>query len=152
MSGSFLENLIPQHITLNKYKIYDVYLLLACILLIILYGNILDYIDKEDVLAYKFYDNCNDCDYWGVTHFIFFLSMGLLYPNRHLKFLLLGGAWEVIEGVAGSVEYGDNKFIKLFGGWGKNKEMIKTNDWWYGRMGDIVFNTFGYTIGSYLVS
>lgn len=151
MSGKLLNALAPQYIKINGFKLYDIYLMIACMLIIISYGTLLEYINKGDVLINKFHNNCNDCDYWGVTHFMFFLGMGILFPNRHLKFLLLGGAWEVVEGLAGSIEYGDNKFVNLFGGWGKSKDGVN-KDWWYGRMGDIVFNTFGYTIGSFIVS
>lgn len=142
----------PLYTNIKGYQVSDVGILVFCVILIVVYGNIIEHLNFNDNLANKFNDNCNDCDYWGVSHFLFFAILGFLYPNHHLRFLIIGGVWEIIEGKIGSVNYGDNSIIHLFGGWGKNKDKKTTNDWWYGRMGDIVFNISGYSIASWLVS
>jgi hypothetical protein len=136
-------------------RVSDAFILIICILVIFVYGQIIEHSNiSQDPLIKKFYTNCNDCDGWGIMHAMFFCMLGYLFPGEHLKFLMIGASWEVIEGMIGRVESGDF-VMNLFGGWGKStKEINPDGDrgWWYGRMGDIVFNTFGYTIGSVLAS
>jgi hypothetical protein len=38
-------------------------------------------VSEADVLLCKFAD-CNGCDYWALTHFLLYLILGYLYPNR----------------------------------------------------------------------
>jgi hypothetical protein len=151
-SDEFIKSWYPLYTKISGYQVSDVGILVFCVILIVMYGNIIEKLGFNDNLANKFYDNCNDCDYWGVTHFLFYAALGLLFPNHHLRFLFLGSMWEIIEGKVGSVNYGDNSIVHLFGGWGKNKIKTTTNDWWYGRMGDIVFNMAGYTVASWIAS
>lgn len=142
----------PLYTEIKGYCISDIGILVFCVIVIIIYGNIIEKLKYNDNLANKFNDDCNDCDYWGITHFMFFAMLGFLFPNHHLRFLIVGAIWELIEGKIGSINYGDNSIIHLFGGWGMNKTNKKTNDWWYGRMGDIVFNMTGYTIASWIAA
>lgn len=140
----------PIYTNIKDVTISDYGLLVMCVITIIIYGQILDRFNYEsDLLTKKFNKGCRDCDYWGVMHFFFFLGLGILFPGHHIRFMSYGILWEFIEGYAGSVQSGKG-LINLFGGWGtKNKNSV-AKDWWYGRMGDIVFNVIGYSVGSYL--
>lgn len=130
-------------------KICEVHVLIICIIVIILYGQVIERVAHAtgpDKLTGKF-AKCDGCDYWGVLHTLFFGLLGFLFPNRHLKYIAIGALWEIIEGYIGCVNSG-SVFINLFGGWGKITKDSPKRDWYYGRMSDVVFNTIGYSIGS----
>jgi hypothetical protein len=139
-------------IIIKGRRIREVHVLIVCVIIIILYGQFLErVVKKPDRLTSKF-AKCNGCDYWGILHTLFFTLLGFLFPNQHLKYLMLGILWEVIEAIIGCVNSGD-VFINLFGGWGvKTKEnSARFGDaWYYGRLSDVFFNTVGYNIGSSL--
>jgi hypothetical protein len=132
-------------------KIPDIGLLVLVVLIIILYGQLVEFLQTPDKLVSKFYENCHSCDYWAITHLSFFFALGLMYPGHHLRFLTYGVIWEGIENSAGRIKLGKNKFVNLFGGWGKKSTNSEESEWWYGRMGDIVWNTIGYSVGSALM-
>ena len=87
-------------------------------------------------------------DFWSVSHLLLFMAFGLVLPNRHVPFFLVGITWEVAEDIISADEttrLGDCKTHD------KSKVMCKfsINDgYWYAKWDDVFFNLIGYTIGS----
>jgi hypothetical protein len=73
-------------------------------------------------------------DYWHIFHFLLYVIIGLLMPNKHLLIFFLSFFWETFEHI--SFKYILNKCNSLI----------------CGRVEDIFLNIIGYTIGSYLTS
>jgi hypothetical protein len=115
----------------------------------------------EDLLAKaKVLDHpiAQKIDGWSVSHLVFFFILGVLFPRRHLQFLLVGYGWEVIETYLGQ---GDIRLsgmrIKLIGENvpqvqpdGSVKYVADDDQYWYGKESDVIMDILGYSIGSYL--
>jgi hypothetical protein len=93
-------------------------------------------------------------DYWSISHLLLFMAFGILEPNNHFKFFMLGVGFEVFEDCLSSDESSqlfeckdpevkDSFFGSIF------CNGIQ-DDFWYGKFDDIWVNLIGYTIGSSL--
>jgi|688.fasta_scaffold272622_3 hypothetical protein len=125
------------------------HVIIICVILIFLYGIIVRKYLKKDILEYKF-GKCTGCDYWAVTHFLFFVLLGYLWPNLLVELAIIGVLWEFIETYLGTRKlklFG--KRIQLIGATDDKGNVIeeKEDQWWYGRVSDIAFNTVGLVIG-----
>ena len=125
------------------------HIIILCIAFIFLYGMLVRKYFKKDILELKF-GKCVGCDYWAVTHFLFFVLLGYLWPKSLAELAILGVLWEFIESYLGT------RKLKLFGrriqliGATDDKGNVveeKEEQWWYGRVSDIAFNTVGLVIG-----
>ncbi len=89
-------------------------------------------------------------DWWSVSHFILYMIIGFLIPEKPVTFLLIGTAFEVIED--GLAADSCTQFINCMEE--KNKKesfMCKfsiNNDYYYMNWSDIFVNLFGYIAGS----
>lgn len=73
-------------------------------------------------------------DYWALSHIMLFFIVTYIYPNRYIFIMLCGILWEIIEYITKILNH---KFdTKL------NLDMGK-EDWWYGRVEDILYNAIG---------
>lgn len=121
-----------------------------CIVIIIVYGILVRNVFKKDILESNF-ASCTGCDYWAVSHLLFFAIIAYLYPDNLLLITILGIIWEFIETFLGTHN------LKIFGrritliGNTDETGNVKNNDnedsWWYGRVTDIAFNLMGVIIG-----
>ena len=92
-------------------------------------------------------------DWWSVSHMIYFAILGWWFPNRFWFFFGFGIVWELIEDFLS--KDADTKLVNCY-----NKEykghFVKTwcngiqDDYWYGKADDILMNTLGFIVGSYL--
>jgi len=94
----------------------------------------------KDILATQFCDNpvFQQIDGWSVTHLVFFMALGFLYPDHYASALVAGIAWEGVEMGIGKAEMMMDG--KKSHGYGKT--------FWYGRGSDIIMDMIGYTMGS----
>ena len=86
-------------------------------------------------------------DYWSLTHFIWYGLSGYLFPECDLIILGCGLVWEGFEHWMGQAR------PAILGGFGDCPENVnaKNNEkWWYGRGSDLIMNTLGFYICSYL--
>ena len=86
-------------------------------------------------------------DGWSMTHLLFYMLIGYLFPNYLLLTTFLGILWELFEHYSG-------KYKPLWlSGWGNCHftDKVKDNEgWWYGKWSDLFINTIGLLIGQYL--
>jgi membrane protein implicated in regulation of membrane protease activity len=129
-----------------------IFLIIVCILLIVIYGQILRKIKSKDHLESNV-AKCTGCDGWGVLHFLFFALMGFVFPTKGVPLMILGIIWELIETVIGQndIRIGGKRFT-LIGETVEKDGEISFDDtrWWYGRTTDIAFNAVGFVIGQSL--
>jgi hypothetical protein len=89
-------------------------------------------------------------DWWSVSHFLLFGLFGLLIPDQHLSFFLLGTSFEVFEDALS----GDNttQLVDCTDCYNKENSLMCrfsiNDDYWYGKWDDIFVNLLGYTVGS----
>lgn len=142
-----MNSTLDYHIMLPKDNFYYLYFVI-CVSIIFLYAryrcfNLQNY---KDPLEKTFYNKFN-IDGWSITHLLFFLFIGYLYPNTFLLSFLFGIIWELFETYIGIYE------PSIFKNWGfcesKNKKIKKK--WWYGKISDPIINSIGFFIGSYLL-
>jgi hypothetical protein len=138
-----------------------VLLYFVCVALIVLYGHILRWTEAEDPLAnFKVIDHpiAQQIDGWSLSHLFFFSVLGLLFPRRHLQFLLIGYGWEVVETHLGQSNVTVSGMrLKLLGERipvrqpdGTVKYVADDNQYWYGKESDVIMDILGYSIGSLL--
>lgn len=126
------------------------HIIIACVVLIFLYGMLVRNYFKKDILELKF-GNCTGCDYWAVTHFLFFVLLGYIWPNLLVELVIIGVLWEFVETFLGTRKlklFG--RRVQLIGSTDENGNVIEDqskDQWWYGRVSDIAFNTVGLVIG-----
>ena len=124
---------------LNEIK-YIVIWQVICAFSIILYGT---FRCKnrwfKDPLMARVSDNKSIEGYtdgWAISHVVFYMILGYLYPDRWMYMFVSGIGWEIIESRF------ENKPFYLSSCKGREHEK-----WWYGRYEDIISNTVGMMIG-----
>lgn len=89
---------------------------------------------------------------WPISHFLLYVSLGILYPDDELLILGMGVLWEICENLMGKTVY---KSIKS----NKDSRQVSRRDennlytsevYWQGNFMDIFFNAAGYYLGKYL--
>ena len=151
-------------------------LFFVCASTIILYGRYRCLnIDKyKDPLQFCFNETC-DLDGWSITHLLFYMFIGYLYPQTLILTMFFSGLWELFEYYVGHYK---PPFME---NWGfclsdncaecekckdgsnvtdlentkdlekcekcKNGENIKEHVWWYGKYSDLLINFIGFIIG-----
>ena len=80
--------------------------------------------------------NIGDLDGWSVTHVLYNLFLGYQFPNLFVEIMLLGIIWEILETIFG-----------YFPGVFDCKVTTDADDWWFGRVSDIIMNFIGASIG-----
>jgi len=130
----------------------SVALYVVCIIAIIAYGAHIRRSKTPDFLARRIFHHpiCQDIDGWSISHFLFFGALGVLFPGRHLQFLLVGTGWEVVETVLGQnrVEVSGQR-LQLIGDQDVTGRPTGDGDaYWYGKESDILVDILGYSIGS----
>jgi len=78
---------------------------------------------------------------WSISHIMFYIGAGFLFPNCWKMFIILGILWELLECIVGTMyksgltessEINNDKAYQVF---------------WEGRWSDLVMNTIGFIIG-----
>ncbi len=137
-------------------KIPCVAIYIIAVLAIVVYGIVIRKRKIKDVLEKKVIDHpsCVGFDGWAVTHLMFFMMLGVLYPGKYVQCLVVSLGWEGIEHLLGTnkIEM-SGKRLQLIGDQDADGNPIPPKDeqWWYGRFTtDPMFNMAGYIIGSAL--
>ena len=145
--------------TIRGVKIPCVAFYIIAVLAIITYGHYIRSTGTRDVLETKIIDHpsCNGLDGWGMTHFFFFLGLGILYPGHYFQCLVVSLGWEGIEHILGTCPIEINgKRLQLMGDQDEDGRPIKPKEgeppkYWYGRfLSDSFLNLSGFIIGSAL--
>ena len=131
---------------MNKNILYCL-LIIICPLLIALYGyyrckNIKTH---DDYLGFDLFNNSKKygLDGWSISHLLFYMLLGYLFPNKIILTLSLGIIWELFETFIGI--YKPNIF-KDYGFCSTDNSKV----WWHGKFSDIIVNFIGFIIGQYL--
>jgi len=125
-----------------------IYACAACVAIIVAYGT---YRCKTtgfvDPMTKSFFGPPLDLylDGWGISHMTFFAILAYMFPKKkYLIFLfILGVLWEIVEYMAKDHPFYISKC-------NYNIQTDKGEGWWYGRWQDIVMNTAGIALGSWL--
>lgn len=88
-------------------------------------------------------DGC--CSGWPLTHYIFFLILGILYPECDLLIIVSGILWELFETLLSS-------FMKQKKPTADYTGTLQYEKWWSGSVSDIFMNILGYYTGKFIRS
>lgn len=133
---------------MNNIRFNEAFMILCiCIstaVFIVIYGTFRCKGMFKDPLKYSFAQEPWDkfLDGWGICHLLFYMALGLYFPNHFIFISLLGIIWEFIETIFKS----HPMYIMEC-----NIDISTENEgipiWWYGRWQDIIMNTIGLIIG-----
>ena len=114
--------------------------------LIVLYGWLRCKKKFPDVLEFKLFKNekLKNLDGWWISHLVFYILMGYLYPYALRLSFIIGCIWELIELWAGKYK---PKIFNSLGFCKSSKKGEKDKIWWYGKWEDPVGNLMGLLIG-----
>ena len=145
-----------------------------CMYIVIRHPNIVDgiftgnFVRSGDQLGGHIYFNGGQFGYWNLTHFLFFLSLGIICPNKLLWFQMFGILWEIMEfyfeydkqvtqtplickyirSCKGTKKITSKEFFNKF--FGRKKGVLYfCSSGIYGQIIDVVANSSGYLLGSY---
>ena len=88
-----------------------------------------------------------ELDGWSMTHYLFFMLVGFIYPQKFIITMIIGIIWELFEHF-----YGKNRPGWL-GGYGDCNNLATdkiSGNWWYGKWSDILCNSAGFITGAFL--
>ena len=93
--------------------------------------------------------NIYDLDGWSITHFGYHMLIGYTFPNMFIEAMILGIIWELWEQY-----YGKNAGKTLIGiancKLGTDSTDSNEDNWWFGRVSDIIMNLLGFMLGQYI--
>lgn len=129
----------------------------TCGLVIYAYGLVLCMYKLSDPLTFSVFPPPVDSylDGWGVSHFLFYFVLTLIFPARWLFIFVIGVMWELLEYTFMSMEFmkckiRDIEIMKIEEHF--KSEVVVDDDrggsglWWKGRWQDIVMNSLGITL------
>lgn len=120
------------------------------IIFIFVYGYLVRNVFKKDILELKVLP-LEGADVWAVSHMIFFMILGYMFPERLLLLTTLGVSWEMTELALGSKKwmlFGNR--IQLVGDTDENGNIVKpeeAKEYWYARQTDCLWDVLGLVIG-----
>lgn len=135
------------------WKLHVITLLIICIILIFAYGYFLRRTKRKDVLATDFYNDpvFQNIDGWSVSHFLFFMMLGFLYPNHYSAAIVAGVGWEIFETTLGQNKIMiSGKRVQLVGSMENGVSTGNDSAYWYGKGSDITMDILGYMIGNWI--
>ena len=131
---------------INGYK-YVLQYLIIVLIFFIAYTAYLLTTNNNDIFNIQVFKKYKDYTWWEVMHFILFAGLGFVFPNHHVKYFLVGVALEGVE-----LGLHSFKFNKHFAKFLNCDHKYELNDsWWQDNTSlDLISNTLGYAVGSYL--
>lgn len=138
---------------INGYNLHVSILLIVCIVLIFLYGYYLRSTKTKDYLAKDVYNDpvMGPIDMWSISHFLFFMALGYVYPGHYPAAIMAGFGWELAEYTLGQHHLKvSGKRIQLIGS--QNNGVYDGNDdaYWYCKQSDVIMDILGYMVGDWL--
>jgi len=104
----------------------------------------------RDLLEFSLFKNSKDygVDGWLLSHYVFFVVLGYLFPNTLRISFLAGLSWEIFEWYCGTYK---PKCLEGIG-FCESPSGAKNNGkvWWYWKWQDPVVNLLGFIMGKYL--
>lgn len=125
-----------------------VVLLMTISMVFIIFGHCYPQKVQSKLKAPLLFLPATSLDWWSLTHFVLYFLFGLIKPNYHLTFLLIGMSFECVEDWLASnqstqlVNCAAESYISKL--WCIRKD----GDYWYAKWDDVVINVLGYTLGS----
>lgn len=91
-------------------------------------------------------------DGWSLSHVLFFWVLGMLDPGRPGTYFALGALWEGAETLLGQVpiDLGTGRIMLLGPAGDGNVRSRDEKQYWYGRWSDLILNSAGYALGSWM--
>jgi len=140
----------------NKELLLFISLFIICVVSIFIYNGYLCFNKDQgskDILN-EIDLNVIDLNGWSLTHLFFYTLIGYLFKGNYLIYaFILGLIWEIIEYLYGEISmyYKDKENPKWFIDGNCNIPMDGNyKKWWYSKPSDIMVNTLGLILGSYL--
>lgn len=125
---------------------------IICVASILAYSKLkCKFMNSKDIMLTKI---GMGLDLWSISHLLFNMLVGYYFSGNYLIYaFILGCIWELIEYLYGLMitHHAENNINEF--SWLTDIECnFKTDNgvWWYHKWSDIVMNTFGLIIGSYL--
>jgi hypothetical protein len=123
------------------------------ILLIVIYGMFLRRTGRADALEKAVIPQSKMMEFevtgWSMTHLFFFGILGMLCPDQHFAFLLIGVGWEAVETAMGQNDLRvSGRRLQLIGDTDGDGCSKGDTGYWYGRASDVCMDLVGYVIGS----
>ena len=145
LNFEFWNSIIYFYKMLSTTQLQILFIFFICILVIMSYGILLcmsgtsrDPLETTPIIW--------GIDGWSMTHFVFFLFLGYLFPGHFFFVFILGSSWELFEYWFGK----NNK--KFSRGYDCNLNKLKQDEWWYAKGSDLFLNLLGYIVGSYIAT
>lgn len=142
-----ITSMLPGGSFSNCGGMYKIYIILF--LFIIIYHFILRSLFKDNFAAKDsmnqnvlYIPNYGCISWWPISHFILYFIFGLLFPDCILLAMSVGIIWEIYESAYGwyyKNYIGEQKVM--------SNGSIQYEEWWGGRVSDIVFNLLGFLTG-----
>lgn len=127
---SNIENIFNKNVCENLPKKY----LFLLYFIAVLFINVFPFcVDKPHVLHrtyVRIFNHPFDC--WALSHLLFYIILGFLFPHYWKLILLLSVVWELIEYIGYHVE----KYV-----------LDNKNIYWCAKFSDIIVNLIGFIIG-----
>jgi len=138
-----LTEILTTRPVINVHSRNVIVICLLCFIIICLYGRFrCQHPDFQDPLMKQFH--LYDLDGWSLSHFLFFMMIGYMYPDKFYLSVLLGIIWELFESFYGKKRPG---FLGGFGDCATTDPNVESGAWWYGRLSDIICNVVGLLVG-----
>jgi hypothetical protein len=102
--------------------------------LVVLFINVFPYCVKDAYILHSpwihVFNHPFDC--WALSHFLFYILLGFLFPHYWKLVLIIGVVWEVMEYIGYHIE----------------KHVLKNEKiYWCAKFSDIIVNVFGFIVG-----
>lgn len=106
--------------------------------------------NHKDLLEFSLLNNSNKygVDGWLLSHYLFFVMMGFIFPNTLRISVIMGLLWEIFEWYCGVYK---PKFLEGVG-FCKSPSGSRGRGkvWWYWKWQDPIANTLGFITGKYM--
>lgn len=127
---TFIKNIFDKNVCGNLNVKY----LFTLCFLVVLFINVFPFcVEKPHILHRPLVHICgHPFDCWSLSHYLFYILLGFLFPHYWKLILIMGVVWEAFEYVGYHIE----KHVL-------QKEKI----YWCAKFSDIIVNTFGFITG-----
>jgi len=127
---TFIENIFDKNVCGNLSVKY----LFMLYFLVVLFINVFPFCVQDAYILHRPWIHiCNhpfDC--WSLSHFLFYILLGFLFPHYWKLVLVMGIIWEIMEFIGYHIEKNVLKNEKIY---------------WCAKFSDIIVNTFGFIVG-----
>ena len=88
--------------------------------------------------------NSSCCSWWPISHFLFFMVLGFLFPSCDIPVISAGILWEIAEEILSIIlNYRETRHVVTV----ETGNLQYRDSWWAGSLQDIFFNIAGFYFG-----